>query len=205
VKETDMLAESQPLPYSPPPAGSGPTSRPTNSRTGDQRHSPQEFAQGIGHLAGGVTVVTSSDDDGAQFGVTSTSVCSLSLDPPTLVACVPRGSRLGRDIGRTRRFCVNVLTARQRAIAETFAGLGLTEKEKFRHGDWARGLTGSPMLEDALASFECSTDLVYGYPEHLIVVGSVQNVVHSDAGDPLVYVSRQFAEVDHRSAMVAAS
>jgi flavin reductase (DIM6/NTAB) family NADH-FMN oxidoreductase RutF len=34
------------------------------------------FRQGIQHLAGGVTVVTSGDDDGVWYGVTTTSVCT---------------------------------------------------------------------------------------------------------------------------------
>lgn len=199
-----MLAESQPLAAF-RHLGGEPAVHATDTPNADGAHTPQEFEQGIGHLAAGVTVVTSTDDDGTRFGVTTTSVCSLSLDPPTLIACVPRGSRLGRDIGRTRRFCVNVLGTGQRPVAEAFAAPGPSDKEKFRHGRWAPGQTGSPVLDGALASFECSTDLVYGYPEHLIVVGRVQNVTHTDAGDPLVYVSRQFAEVDHRSAMVAAS
>jgi flavin reductase len=165
---------------------------------------PQRSMAGVDSLAGAVTVITSSDGED-RFGVTSTSVCPLCMDPPTLITCIPRGSKLGREVGRTGRFCVNVLTCEQRGIAEVFAARG-ADKDRFRHGSWVSGTTGSPVLQDSLASFECSIDLVYGYPEHLMVVGRVQNLVQeSGVGEPLVYVARQYAQIDHDAMVVAAS
>lgn len=148
---------------------------------------PQRFKEGIEYLAGGVTVVTSSDDTGARFGLTTTSVCSLSTQPPAMVACIERSSKLGRDLGRTQRFCVNVLSSEQRSIAEAFAGACDAGATRFRNGTWVAGVTGSPVLANALVSFECTIDLLYGYPDHLIAVGGVQSVNRAPhGGDPLV-------------------
>ena len=154
------------------------------------------FRQGIQHLAGGVTVVTSGDDDGVWYGVTTTSVCTLSADPPTLIACVRRRSRIGRQLGRTRRFCVNLLSQEQRAVADAFAVQRSLDTDRFRHGQWAAGTTGSPVLMDGLASFECGVDLIYGYPNHVVVIGSVQQARHAaDPASPLVSVAGQFGQV----------
>ena len=154
------------------------------------------FRQGIQHLAGGVTVVTSGDDDGVWYGVTTTSVCTLSADPPTLIACVRRRSRIGRQLGRTRRFCVNLLSQEQRAVADAFAVQRSLDTDRFRHGQWAAGTTGSPVLMDGLASFECGVDLIYGYPSHVLVIGSVQHARHAANPDgPLVFVAGQFGQV----------
>jgi flavin reductase (DIM6/NTAB) family NADH-FMN oxidoreductase RutF len=145
------------------------------------------FRNGIQHLAGGVAVVTSGDDDGAWYGVTTTSVCALSVDPPRLVVCVRRRSRIGQQLGRTRRFCVNLLSEEQRTVAEAFAGRRGLEVDPFRHGRWVTGATGSPVLEDGLASFECGVDLMYGYPTYIVVIGSVEQVTYcAKPGDPLV-------------------
>jgi flavin reductase len=180
------------------------TNVPQGHEAADRGAVPQRSMAGIDSLAGAVTVVTSSDGS-VRFGVTSTSVCSLSVDPPTLITCIPRSSTLGREVGRTGRFCVNVLTSEQRDIAEVFASARGADKDRFRHGSWVPGTTGSPVLQDSLASFECSIDLVYGYPEHLMVVGRVQNLVQeTGAGEPLVYIARQYAQLD-QGAMVAAS
>jgi flavin reductase (DIM6/NTAB) family NADH-FMN oxidoreductase RutF len=155
-----------------------------------------DFRHGIGHLARGVTVLTTSDRHGERYGVTTTGVCVLSVDPPTLVVCVRRRSKLGTHLPLTRRFCVNVLSGRQRTVAEAFAGrLGLPV-DRFNHGQWTAGITGSPVLAGALASFECEVDLLYGYPNHMIVVGSIHNVVLSpEQLDPLVYTSGQLSSL----------
>lgn len=154
------------------------------------------FRQGIQYLAGGVTVVTSGDDDGAWYGVTTTSVCALSVDPPTLIACVRRRSPIGQQLGRTRRFCVNLLSEEQRTVAEAFALRRSLDADRFRHGQWACGTTGSPVLMDGLASFECGVDLIYGYPSDVVVIGSVQQVRHAaDPAGPLVSVAGQFGQV----------
>jgi flavin reductase (DIM6/NTAB) family NADH-FMN oxidoreductase RutF len=154
------------------------------------------FRQGIQYLAGGVTVVTSGDDDGAWYGVTTTSVCALSVDRPTLIACVRRRSPIGQQLGRTRRFCVNLLSQEQRTVAEAFALRRSLDADRFRHGQWACGTTGSPVLMDGLASFECGVDLIYGYPSDVVVIGSVQQVRHAaDPAGPLVSVAGQFGQV----------
>ena len=154
------------------------------------------FRQGIQYLAGGVTVVTSGDDDGAWYGVTTTSVCALSVDPPTLIACVRRRSPIGQQLGRTRRFCVNLLSQEQRTVAEAFALRRSLDADRFRHGQWACGTTGSPVLMDGLASFECGVDLIYGYPSDVVVIGSVQQVRHAaDPAGPLVSVAGQLGQV----------
>lgn len=159
-------------------------------------HTSYAFQQGIQHLASGVTVVTSSDDDGHWYGVTSTSVCPLGIDPPTLVVCIGRRSGIARELGRTSRFCVNILSRQQRPVAEAFADGYDVEADRFRHGHWSSGTTGSPVLTDALSAIECTVDLIYGYPDHLVVIGSTQSVANcADGVDPLVYVSRRYGHV----------
>lgn len=136
---------------------------------------PDDFGQRAHLLSGNVSVVT-SNDDGEWFGMTSASVCALSSDPPTLVACLGRRSRLGRELGRTRRFCVNVLGPDQLGIAEAFTDPLAPAAEQFIDVSWRPGATGTPVLAQALAAFECEVDMIYGYPQDLFVVGSVRHV-----------------------------
>lgn len=153
------------------------------------------FKQGIQHLVNGVTVVTSADD-GTWYGITTSSVCMLSADPPTLIACVCRQSRIGQQLGRTRRFCVNLLSQEQRTLAEAFTGPRGPRPDGFRHGQWVCGTTGCPVLADALASFECGVDLMYGYSSQVVIIGTVlQFRQAADAVPPLVSVAGQFSHV----------
>ncbi len=160
------------------------------------RRTAAQFRQGIAHLAGGVTVVTSGGDDGAWYGVTTTSACALSADPPTLIACVPRQSGVGQQLGRTRRFCLNLLSHEQRTVAEAFAARDSLDPDRFRHGQWVSGTAGSPVLRDGIASFECGVDLMYSYPSHLVVIGSVEHVRHgAGPASPLVSFAGLFGHV----------
>jgi len=155
-----------------------------------------QFRRGIRHMVGGVAVVTSGDDDGVWYGVTTTSVCALSVESPALIACVRRRSRIGQQLGRTRRFCVNLLSQEQLSVAEAFAVRRSLDTDCFSHGQWACGTTGSPVLIDGAASFECSVDLIYGYPSQVVVIGSVQQVRQSaDPARPLVAMDGQFGQV----------
>ncbi|MPY78856.1 MAG: hypothetical protein GEV04_10205, partial [Actinophytocola sp.] len=157
---------------------------------------PDDFRHGLRHLTRGVVVLTTSDAHGERYGVTTTGVCALSMEPPTLVVCIRRRSTLGTQLPRTRRFCVNVLSSRQRDIAEAFSGRRGVPSDRFKHGDWTTGADGTPVLAQALASFECEVDLLYGYPNHLIVVGSVQHVDEAaEQDDPLVYASGQLSSL----------
>jgi cob(II)yrinic acid a,c-diamide reductase len=157
---------------------------------------PNDFRHGIRHLTRGVNVVTVGDEHGEDCGITTTGVCALSMEPPTLVICIRRRSRLGTQLPRTKRFCVNVLSSRQRAIAEAFTGRRGVPVDRFNHGRWTKGRSGSPVLTDALASFECEVDLLYGYPNHLIVVGSVLHVERTaKLEDPLIYTGGQLSSL----------
>lgn len=187
-----MLAETPTL----APSGSTTDRYDLDEQTTESWQIPHDFRHGIRHLTRGVAVLTTSDDHGERYGVTTTGVCALSMEPPTLVVCVRRRSTLGTQLPRTRRFCVNVLSWRQRGIAEVFAGRRGVAVDRFKHGDWTTGATGSPVLAQALAAFECDVDLLYGYPNHLIVVGSVRQVEQAaEQDDPLVYASGQLSSL----------
>ncbi len=69
----------------------------------------EEFRAGMRKLAGGVTIVTSIDQEGRRCGLTATAVCSLSTEPPSLVACVNRTSSVAAVVEASGVFAVNVL------------------------------------------------------------------------------------------------
>ncbi|MQA61393.1 MAG: hypothetical protein GEU86_07820 [Actinophytocola sp.] len=188
--EDNVLADPQALTYPAPNTDGYDLDEPSAQAW----QASNDFRNGISHLTRGVAVVTSIDHHGERFGVTTTGVCALSMEPPTLVVCIRRRSKLGRNLPSTRRFCVNVLSSQQRDVAEAFAGL--RGVDRFSNGRWIAGVNGSPVLSGALASFECEVDLLYGYPNHLITVGSVQHVAQAaEHDDPLVYAAGQLSSL----------
>jgi DNA-binding GntR family transcriptional regulator len=87
-----------------------------------------QFRHVVGHLASGVTILT-TEFEGRQYGMTASSVTSLSADPPMMLACINNSVRTAAAVAGSGRFVVNVLGEEQGELAYRFAGSG---DEKFR-------------------------------------------------------------------------
>ena len=83
---------------------------------------PVRFRQGMRCLAGSVTVVALQGVGGTLLGVTATAVCSLSAEPPSLIACINKASLLASGLKRDAMFSVNILSEHQEDIASAFGG-----------------------------------------------------------------------------------
>lgn len=148
--------------------------------------SPLDFRETIGNFATGVTVVTTLEADGSPRGFTANAVTSLSLDPPLLLVCVDKDS----DTHHTMQqdgigFAVNILSANQEELADTFACKGGSEKfEKVRY---QAGESGAPILEDILAFVECEATERFDGGDHTVVVGKVQNAWTNADTAPLIF------------------
>src|SRR6516162_11316129 len=68
-----------------------------------------------------VSVITSADET-RRHGMTATAVTSLSLDPPSLIACINRTTLLHDIMLTARHFCVNVLRKDQAELSSAFSG-----------------------------------------------------------------------------------
>jgi flavin reductase (DIM6/NTAB) family NADH-FMN oxidoreductase RutF len=140
--------------------------------------SASEFRQAIGHLAAGVTVVTSVGARGQPVGTTASAVTSLSLHPPLVLVCLDRASLTLEAIRGHGAFVVNVLAAGQRHLSANFARRGLAAAwDGVRHRP---GPTGSPRLDGVLAALECTVENRMPGGDHEIVIGRVHDVATSD-------------------------
>lgn len=152
---------------------------------------PLSFKQGMRFLCGGVTIVTSKSGDMAS-GLTATAVCSLSAEPPRLLACINQAGATYRVIAQSRVFCVNVLAMHQMNLARRFAGLGQPGDRRFAEDCWTSLATGAPALDGCLASFDCVVSSVLDSGSHAVIIGDVKEV-RSRSGDlPLLYMDGRF-------------
>lgn len=132
--------------------------------------SPDRFRSAMGHLAGGVTVVTTLNGEGEPCGFTATAVCSVSLDPPLVLVCAgTRGQTLGA-IRESGRYALNFLHEDALPTSVRFSG---ADDRKFEGLGWAPAPAGSPLLEDALAWVECSVEQEIEAGDHVIFIGKV--------------------------------
>jgi flavin reductase (DIM6/NTAB) family NADH-FMN oxidoreductase RutF len=104
-------------------------------------------------LAGGVTIVTTRLGE-VRAGLTAAAVCSLTAEPPRLLACVHREADAHDLILESRVFAVNVLAPVHRELADHFGGRDDSHgPARFALGRWRSGAGGVPILADAAASF----------------------------------------------------
>lgn len=155
----------------------------------------------------GVAVVTTTDGDGQQYGMTCTAVSSVSVSPPTLLVCMQRGSRTLTVVNRTGGFAVNLLDDQARSVAELFAGRA---PDRFAHVPWTtRPEYGGPHLQqDTHSIADCRVTGSVDVADHVVVFGEVFRIAtDSDTRPhPLVYGMREYwslgstsAEPEHRA------
>jgi flavin reductase (DIM6/NTAB) family NADH-FMN oxidoreductase RutF len=145
------------------------------------------YRDAIGRFATGVTVVT-VDDGVAPRGMTANAVSSVSLDPVLLLVCVAKSARSHQSLESARAFAVNVLTVEQRELSDYFARSSDTAADPMGSWPYRRASTGAPVLEGALAWFDCRvTDWLPG-GDHSIVIGEVVDMaVERPDAEPLLF------------------
>lgn len=153
----------------------------------DPRRDLAAFRRCLGQYGTGVTVVTARWR-GENFGMTANSFSSVSLDPPLVLWSVKQASQSFPAFAAADHFAVNVLASDQIALAKHF---GRSGDNKFHGLRWSPGLGGAPLLEGAIASFECRRAADHPGGDHLIVVGEVERFTQQ-AGEALLFVQGRF-------------
>ena len=150
------------------------------------------FKSGMRHLAAHVCLITTVGPDGLRRGLTATAVCSVSADPPTLLCCVNRQIMPFAAIRESGIFAVNVLGVEDRALAERFAS-EIQGDARFDIGAWSTLATGAPLLESALAAFDCRLTRLEEVATHGILFGEIQAVRSKSSNtEPLLYAHGTF-------------
>jgi 3-hydroxy-9,10-secoandrosta-1,3,5(10)-triene-9,17-dione monooxygenase reductase component len=147
----------------------------------------------LGRFATGVAFVTATVD-GKPAGLIVNSLASVSLQPPLVSFCPSRSSLTWSRMRRTGRFAVNVLGRRHEGFAKRATP---ADADRFAGVHWEPGISGVPVLTDALAALECEIDAEHPAGDHWIVIGRVERLRCSITADPLVFVNGAFTTLRH--------
>jgi flavin reductase (DIM6/NTAB) family NADH-FMN oxidoreductase RutF len=149
---------------------------------------PGHFRHALGQFATGVTVITTTTADG-PVGVTVSAFCSLSLDPPLVLACLSRDRSMHRALRSAPGFGVSILASDQGVLARDFA----RPADRFAGVGHSPGRYG-PHLDGAIAHLDCAVHEIRDGGDHVIVLGLVEALqVH--AGEPLLYAQGAFLDL----------
>lgn len=152
------------------------------------------FLEGMSRVAAAVTVVT-TDGDAGRFGVTVSSMTSVSADTakPSLLISVHHLSPACEAIRSNRRFCANVLSGNQSFVSDLFSGrLKHLNEDRFGAVAWHRGATGAPIIDGSVVSLDCELKTALLWGTHFIFIGEVEQTELSPQRSPLVYANRGY-------------
>lgn len=156
-----------------------------------------DFRNAMSLLTTAVNVVTTEGTAG-MHGFTASAVCSVTDTPPTLLVCMNQTSRSHAHFVENKVLSVNVLGAQHEQISNTFASR-LCSEERFKQGAWTQLITGAPILEEALVSFDCEIEQVQTVGTHSVFICRVVAIKHSEQEggqeESLVYFNRAYHQV----------
>lgn len=152
-----------------------------------------EFRAALGRFASGVTVVTTKDSKGEFHGITVSSFCSVSLEPPMVLICIEKTAGSHPALEESNTFIVNILPEGAASTSELFASL---RDDKFDEVEYTEGIDGVPVLANSLATLECRVKFSYHGGDHSIFVGDVESTGASD-GRPLIYFQGGYHHLRH--------
>jgi flavin reductase len=150
------------------------------------------FKEAMSRLAGAVHIVTTAGSAGLG-GITASAVTSITVEPPMMLFCINKTSPSAQRILENGVFCINTLSSADQPLSDIFAGRTDQHlEERFATGAWTKLATGAPVLDSALASFDCRLVEAKEVTTHLVMIGVVEAVAIASGGEALLYAHRKY-------------
>ncbi|MFT4521074.1 MAG: flavin reductase (DIM6/NTAB) family NADH-FMN oxidoreductase RutF [Halioglobus sp.] len=152
----------------------------------------RELRDALGRFATGVCVITAVSKDNQAVGMTANSFSSVSLDPPLVLWSLQNNSDVYDTFAGPKHFAINVLSSEQQDHSNQYAKKGQHELDP-EH--FSAGTHGSPIMHNALVSFECELEATHQGGDHLIIVGRVKEMQGRTDGEPLLFYSGGYRQL----------
>ena len=125
-------------------------------------------------------------------GMTINSFTSVSLDPPLVLISVDVTSKLLLLFEQSGQYGLSFLGQEQQDVSARFARRG---ENRFDGTRWVAGVTGLPLIPDALAHLECRIVNIVRAGDHAILIAEVISAdIHG--GKPLVYFESGYRSLE---------
>jgi flavin reductase (DIM6/NTAB) family NADH-FMN oxidoreductase RutF len=151
-----------------------------------------EFRAVLGRFASGVTVITARDRNGTDHGMTASAFCSVSLEPPLVLACIAEIAEMHGILREASTFGISILAETQESLSRRFAEL---LSGRFDGIGYSRAESGVILLDDAIAHLECTVVSRHDAGDHMICVGQVE-WARCRQERPLLYYRGGYAQLE---------
>ena len=162
-----------------------------------------EIAALFRQLSSGVYVIGVADD-ARRNAFTAAWVMQAAFDPLLLVLSINPGHASYPLLKAGKGFTVNVLKEGQLDFARHFGTQSGRDHDKLVGVRWRPGRSGAPILEDALAYFDCLLGDRLPAGDHELILGQViDGRILAPGAAPLMYA--QTGDMDGSSALYPAA
>jgi flavin reductase (DIM6/NTAB) family NADH-FMN oxidoreductase RutF len=151
-----------------------------------------DFREMMASFPTGVSVVAAQNGHATPWGMTCSALCSISVNPSTLLVCLRTESPTLRAVIASGAFAVNLLHGDAEWVASLFAS---GAPDRFDRVLWRPTRhTRSPALVEAThAVGDCAVDRTFPVGDHVIVVGVVRAIERFRDDSALLYGFRQYS------------
>jgi 3-hydroxy-9,10-secoandrosta-1,3,5(10)-triene-9,17-dione monooxygenase reductase component len=158
---------------------------------------PERFREVMGHFATGISVVTTFEDERPQ-GITVNAFSSVSLEPALVMVALDRRRFIAPMVRNAGRYAVNVLGADQQELSDCFAHAPVSPgRDQFCGAPWQPGPTGLPLIDDAIATLECTIVETFSAGDHDLFIAHVDSLQQHRRGvAPLLYYRRRYLRIE---------
>ncbi len=157
------------------------------------------FRAAMANLGAAVNIIT-TDGPAGRAGFTASAVCSVTDTPPTLLVCLNRSASVWPTFNANGFLCVNTLAAGQEPLSTLFGGK-TAMSERFAAANWHTLSSGSPLLQDALVSFDCKVTQVTSVGTHDVLFCEVLALQHNEQQAGLAWFDRAYHPLLRRSVL----
>ena len=166
--------------------------RATTALTTNQDLDPRRLRDAFGTFPSGVVAVA-AEVDGRPVGLAASSFTSVSLDPPLVSVSIAHTSKTWPDLRRAPHLGVTVLADHHEAVCRALAG---PVERRFDDLAWSTTAGGAVVLDDGLASFDCTIYREVEAGDHVLVLLELQTVTQAEGTpSPLVFHRSGFGTV----------
>lgn len=144
------------------------------------------FKQIMGSYPTGVTIITTSNEEGNPVGLTVNSFASVSLDPLLVLWSLDRKSSYLDAFKNAEGFAVHILAEDQSELCWAFAG---KSTDRFSMANWSHSNNNLPVISGSLGVMECKTVQSIDAGDHIIFIGQIIDIKKQDK-EPMLYFRR---------------
>ncbi len=151
------------------------------------------FRDAMAKLGAAVNIIT-TDGPAGKAGFAASAVCSVTDSPPTLLICLNRSSSVYDTFEANKTLCVNTLAPGHEKLSALFGGKTPVE-ERFAAAEWIPGVTGAPILADAIVSFDCIVSNSVDVGTHKVLFCTVVGIREGTGSEALIYYRRAYHRI----------